>query len=385
LAVFGLCLLALALVIVWRMQLQGGPQLTQVLDSVSAGDFTLARRRVHELRRKPNHESELALVQGAMLLQRGHFLLAIDHLKQAAEDPRFRKLARIRLGEAWYRLGRHLEAQDVWEQVLQEDKDNLAAHRWLAATYYDLGAVQHALGHLERVAQLDPEDPRPHRLLGLINKDYERYEEAVPCYRESLRRKADQPAAQEIKEELAECLCRLQNHRGALEVLETSSHTTKTTTLAAECRHALGEIPSARDLLKDAFRSDASNLDALLLQGTMLMEEKQAEAAVAVFEKAVQAHPKDFTARFKLSQAYAQAGNEASAKEAGKVAEEIRKVRKEFADLHQVAWDNPLDPQVRLRLAALAKDLNRPDLAAVWIKSANALLPPPDSATPSPK
>jgi tetratricopeptide (TPR) repeat protein len=320
-----------------------------------------------------------------MLLQRGHFLLAVDHLKQAADDSRFRKLARIRLGEAWYRLGRHLEAQDAWEQVLQEDPDDLGAHRWLAASYYDLGAVQHALGHLERIAQLDPEDPRPHRLLGLINKDYERYEKAAPCYRESLRRKADQPAAQEIKEELAECLCRLQDHRGALEVLENSAHTTKATTLTAECRHALGDAPTARKLLKDVFRTDPSNLDALLLEGTMLLEEKQAEAAVAVFEKAVQMHPKDFTAHFKLSQAYAQAGNAASAKESGKIAEEIRKVRKEFADLHQVAWDNPLERQVRLRLADLAKELDRPDLAEVWIKSANALLPPANPPTSSPK
>jgi hypothetical protein len=57
-------------------------------------------------------------------------------------------------------------------------------------------------------------------------------------------------------------------------------------------------------------------------------------------------------------------------------------VRKEFADLHQAAWDRPGDVQVRLRLATLAQELDRPDLADVWLRSAAALQP---LATPNPE
>jgi hypothetical protein len=89
---------------------------------------------------------------------------------------------------------------------------------------------------------------------------------------------------------------------------------------------------------------------------------------------------------FKLAQAYAQAGKPKQAETEQKLADEIREIRKEFADLHQAAWDRPDDAAVRLRLAELAGKLGRPDLADVWLKSAAALtpLPMPPSSTAGP-
>lgn len=373
--VFGVLLLSVFWTY-WRAyRLRGESDLTLALTEISHGNFSRARRQVRENKDMPGAASRHALLQGSMLLKRGHAFLAVEELTRASNDPMLREQALLRLGEAWYGLGRHLEAQESWQTVLETNANHLEAHRWLAASYYDLGAVQHAIQHLQEVGRLDPHDPRPHRLLGLINKDYERYEEAVPYYEESLRRKRNQPAEQEIREELAECLCRLQNHRNALRVLKDCQPTAKVGTLTAECQHALGEVEAARHTLQQVLKEDPSNLDALLLDAAILLEENRSIEAILLLERATAAHPKDFTAQFKLSQAYARVDNEERAKAVGKVAEEIRAIRKEFADLHQVAWNNPHDRQARLRLAELAKELDQPKLAEMWIKSANALLP----------
>jgi hypothetical protein len=78
-------------------------------------------------------------------------------------------------------------------------------------------------------------------------------------------------------------------------------------------------------------------------------------------------------AHFKLAQAYSQAGKKELAEAAQETTEGIRLLRLEFAQLHQLAWDRPADAEVRLRLAELASQLDRPDLADVWLKSASAL------------
>jgi tetratricopeptide (TPR) repeat protein len=149
-------------------------------------------------------------------------LAELDELADAPdlEKPDLKFHALLLRGEAWHRLGRHLEAQTALLAALQIDEDAVDAHRWLGASYYDLGAIHQAVHHLKRTAELDPADQRPPRLLGLIHKDYERFEEAAGFYAESLRRKNDQPDWEEVRLEMASCQVKLRRHREALESLQ---------------------------------------------------------------------------------------------------------------------------------------------------------------------
>jgi len=349
--------------------------LEQSLAAVEEGDLIIARRLLAELKSSPSGSHQATLVRGALLLKKGFYYPAIDELQKVQAEPKLKKPALLRLGEAWYHLGRHIEAQSALQQVLEEDPDSVAAHRWLAASYYDLGAIHDAMHHLKRTAELDSADPRPHRLLGLIYKDYERYDDAIPCYEESLRRKQDQTAASEIRQELAACQVKLRRYQDALATLAASPASAEVDVLRAECHYALGDMPQARQAVADALKQDANHLEGLLLQGTMFLDEGEAKRAVEVLEHAARIRPKDYTVHFKLSQAYSQAGDAEASKSEQAVAEKIRAIRQEFADLHQAAWDRPGDAEVRLRLAAIARELDRPDLADVWLRSAAALQP----------
>jgi tetratricopeptide (TPR) repeat protein len=376
LALGAVLLVAIAgLAIAWSFYDRHPDPFTAALGAIDRGNLADARKYLTELKALDQHPSQVRLVRGAILLKKGYYYPALDELQGLTSDADLSTPALTLIGQAWYHLGRHVEAQEALQRVLQKEPNAVDAHRWLAASYYDQGAIHDALRHLQRTIELDPGDARPHRLLGLIYKDYERYEDAVPCYQQSLHLKADQPDADDVRLELATCLVKLRRHREALTTLERCSASAETIALRAECRHALGDLSLAKEALADALARDGNYLDALLLQGTILLEEGNAPEAVEFFRRASRTHPKDYLAHFKLAQAYSQADQKELAEGEQKLADKIRELRKEFADLHQVAWDRPRDVQVRLRLASLANELDRPDLADVWLKSAAALQP----------
>ena len=107
--------------------------------------------------------------------------------------------------------------------VLAEDPDSVDAHRLLAAMYYDAGVIPQAIRHLEETARLAPADHRPSRLLGLVHSDYERYDDAVGHYVESLTRAPDQADRDDVLAEMAACEVKLRRHREALATLDRLS------------------------------------------------------------------------------------------------------------------------------------------------------------------
>jgi tetratricopeptide (TPR) repeat protein len=345
------------------------------LAALDRGELDVAGRYARELKSSEGRRQQATFLRGAVLLKKGYYYPALDDLEKVKDEPGLQQAARTLIGQAWYHLGRHVEAQAALKEALLGDPDAVDAHRWLAASYYDLGAIHDALVHLQRTAHLDPADHRPHRLLGLIYKDYERYADAIPQYEESLRRKSDQPDWIDVREEMATCQLKLRRYQDALATLSTCPDSSQVHVIRAECHHALGQTALAKEALARALESKPDNLDARVLQGTMLLEEGDTQRAIEVFSRATAANPKDYTAHFKLAQAYAQSGQPELAEVEQKTADQIRQVRQEFSELHQAAWDNPRDMGVRLRLAQLAKELGRPDLEEVWLKSAAALQP----------
>lgn len=371
-----LVFLSVTLFWVWRYrQRVRGESLETALAALDRGDFAPARRLVASYRSVPSQQTQTTLLRGAMLLKKGHWYPALDDLERVQGQPMLRLQALTLAGQAWYHLGRHVEAQEALQEVVRQAPNSVDAHRWLAASYYDLGAIHDALVHLQRTAELDPADQRPHRLLGLIYKDYERFSDAVLAYEESLRRKPDQADADNVRLEMATCLMKLRRHRDALNSLAACGDSPEIDVVRAECYYAIGEMAQAKETLARASSRAPDNLDILLLRGTIILDEGNAQRAVEILSRAADLHPHDYMVHFQLAQAHSQADQPKQAEKEQNTAERIRTLRKEFAELHQAAWDQPRNAQIRLRLAELATELGRPDLADVWLKSAAALAP----------
>jgi len=208
-----------------------------------------------------------------------------------------------------------------------------------------------------------------------MQKDFENYTAAVASYRESLRRQATQPDREQILLELAECQMKLREYAEALVTLSEARGSADRWAAEAECQYNTGHAPEARRLLEQALAEAPAHLPALMLLGTMALDEGKAAAAVEAFSRAVTAYPKDYTARFRLSAAYRRAGNEGLAKQHAEAADQLKRWRLEFTKLHATAAAEPDNAEARCRLGELARELDRPDLAQVWFRAALAIDP----------
>lgn len=345
-------------------------------EAVDREDAGAARRAIRDLRTAGDAGAALVL-QARLLVARGFggaALEALSGLGGVDGDAELARRAALVRGEAAYRTGLYPAAERELARVVASDPDSVDAHRLLAAMYYDAGVIPVAIHHLEETARLAPADHRPSRLLGLIHNDFERYDEAVGHYQESLRRAPDQPDRDDVLAEQAACETRLRRHRDALATLDLLARPTpEADALRAECLLAVGDRDAARALTDRILAAAPDDLGGLVLAGTILLEDGDAAGAVEPLRRATRAHPRDYLARLRLAQALAGSGRDDEAAGERAEAERIRALRREFADLHQEAWNAPGDAAVRRRLAARAAELGRPDLERVWLDAAEAI------------
>ena len=142
---------------------------------------------------------------------------------------------------------------------------------------------------------------------------------------------------------------------------------------------ALGRRDEARTLVVAALAAEPQNRAALVLEGTILLEDGDAAAAVVGLQRAVAIDPHDYLASLTLARALGHLGKDEEAAAARTRADAIRELRRTFADLHREAWERPRDAEVRRRLADIAARLGRADLERVWQDAAAAV----DPAAPS--
>src|SRR5262249_14985324 len=261
---------------------------------VAAGWYQEARpeqrlRRGQEARRRPDSataEEMARRLEAAGDADRAHLLRAAIRLER--RDPNgavaeFNQVeaTEVRLDAAtlygeWLvrRQVQPTEAERLLRFVLSERPEDLVAHRGLAAIYYDQGAWALAAMHLLRWADLDPRDGRPHRFLGLIYKAMDQPTPALPCYREALRRELSGAVAQEVREELAECLVAKSLYDEALEVLGAcgprAAEVPELIALRGECLVGLGgRATEAAALLDRALDGHPSSTELLRARGKL--------------------------------------------------------------------------------------------------------------------
>jgi tetratricopeptide (TPR) repeat protein len=344
----------------------------EAMEAFQDGNLTRLAEITDELRDVPRYEAHWHLLQGILLLRSNQPEEALQQLGLANQHPDTRALAFTLAGEIFYKVGNFRAAEAILREAIGFEPQQADAHRWLAATYYDIGAMNDAIAHLEIVSELDPADARPKRLSGLILKDFEKYSDAVSAYEESLRRNPNQ---QDVLVELAECLVKLRELERALEVLRDCEPSAEVWTLAAECEYSLDNQQAARRHLERVFELDPVPLEAFQLRATMALDSSDAQHAEEVLEQAVSLYPKDFGLRFKLAQAYRRLGKEAEADEQLEQSEELRELRRRFADLHDRAIQEPLDAEVRYELGVVARKLDMMELAESWFRASFALDP----------
>lgn len=314
-------------------------------------------------------------LNGWLQLQSGRTEDALRLAVSAQDHPDVEVESRVLAGQAAYRLGAAGNAKLFWEEALARDPDCLAAHQWLGVLYYDVGAMDNAMLHLRAVSRLDPQDYRPDRFMGLINRDYERPDVAIPHYIESLRRAPNQPDVETVRLELAECQIKQREYDAAMKSLNQCGESTRKKRLTSRCLMNLGELDDARRLARQSLLEQPDDVDAIQLNAEIALIDGEVEAAAQLLETAVRFHPFDHGVRTQLAQVLGRLGREGESKEQSTRAEELQKLWQRFSDLQIEAINRATDAPIRYEIGLLAKQLGKPELAISWLKAALAIDP----------
>jgi tetratricopeptide (TPR) repeat protein len=348
--------------------------------ALAESDFAAARKCLDQMQQRGMDRAVIHLLQAQLNLRVNRPAEAARKLEAVEPRPEDRSLALALLGEAYCRLHRYRDAELVLQQSLAMSSKRTAAHRWLAAVYYDIGAMDLALRHLEVVAEQDQDDPRPLRLQALIYKDFERDAEAIAAYEAALKRisvsdDSFEIEQQEIKIELAECLVRQHRYEEARVVLNTMTESVESLVLKAQCELALNASQRSHELIAQALQKDSKNLAALLLKSEHLTLAGQDAEARKVLESAVSYWPKSTAARHQLSGVLRRLGHDDLAGQQAQELQRLQALGEEFTLLHERAFNDSDSAELRYRLAEVALELGKSDLAQAWLQAALGLDP----------
>ena len=192
--------------------------------------------------------------------------------------------ARLQLALAYISMRRNDWARPELERLIAADPMNAGYAYWLARLDYDSGRYAAAIDRLKTVVQREPSFMRAYDNLGLCYEALHQPDEAIPQYREAIRR------AREAGEKWPWPFLNL----GIL---------LKNT----------GQVEEAEALFNEALQADPAFAPALYHLGTILEGSDRTEAAVQALLRSAAADPTYAEPHFALSRIYRRQGRIAEA------------------------------------------------------------------------
>lgn len=354
----------------WRQITDPDYRLKKGQEAARDGNYSEAIQYAERLEGDSQNDRAL-LLRGEILFHQGLFADALQTMNRIADRGAIRLQAAALQGECLINLGEVRGAEQVFLFVVSEDPRHVDAHRFLATIYYDQGDLLAAEAHLYAVAELDRNDARPHRLIGLIYKDFERFDDAVVAYEESLRRNPQVAILPALRTELAECLLKKREYQRALELTE-QIESEKALAVRAEALIGLDRRDQALLLLDEALVNHPGNSWLLRLRGEMFLLNDRAEDALKMLERAVAADSSDFRIRHQYALALERLGKSTEASVQHQKVKQIQALLTELTNLSKEAMGRPWDTGVRVRLAEICDQLGKPQMAAMWRNAAAA-------------
>ena len=348
----------------------------QALAAVREGNFEQAAYLSSELLNSKSHRAHGALVRGFCLLAEGDsdaamyvFSEANQHLETREES--YFQAARICVDRKSY-----TEATALLQQVLAWNPARAEAHRLLAVIYFDIGAMEPALDSLQKVIELTNNDYRPFYLKATILKDYEQFEDAIQAFKAAADRlPGDQALRDEISLGTAECLIRLRRYEQVLNVLESCSPRAEILVLRADACFNLRRFDQAKLLAEQVLTERPESVEAMVLSARLLEMDGRNADAIQLLQAAIEREPMSSELHHRLADVLGADGRTDQALEVRGRAGQIASLQEEFTALHKQAITDTQDVALRLKLADLAQQLHKPDLAEMWLRAAFGMAP----------
>jgi tetratricopeptide (TPR) repeat protein len=323
------------------------------------------------------HLDHAHLLRGQSLLRRGHLneaLLEYNAIRRDRKD--LLAEASMIFGLGLYFHGHLVEAEKLLLHAVHVLPDNVDVRGGLSALYYDRGAMRDALRHLEKWAELADDDGMPYRFMGVIYQGLSATGPAAENYAKALALKLPPDAREASLVELAEVQIERTEYVAALACLERLSADRqaqpKVQECRAECLLGMGRHSEATALLEPLLAAETPSPRALRLRAKIHAAAGEDALAMALLEKALHLDAHDCFARYQLALLCTKQKRQAEADEQFRLLATSQQLFRELSDLNQQAIERPRDAAVRRRLADVCSQLNKPELAQMWLKAANS-------------
>ena len=261
------------------------------------------------------------------------------------------------------------------------DTKCLPAYQLMASLHFDQGNMQHAIEAAMQVAEINPEDAQIYRFMGMIQQDYEQWEDAKIAYITCLEKDRWADYQEEVLIGLGQICLKLREYGEAKHYLQLVTVTPQVLALRAECDYNLGDPGLALDQLARSLEADPSQRDAVLLTGTIQVQDKQYNEAIATILQGLESHPKDDQLMYKLAEAYRGVGDNENAEKYIAMSDSLRQKRERFSKLNTDAIGEPTNIDMRMELGQLAEEIGKPELAIGWFQAVLQLDPTHEAAT----
>ena len=348
--------------------------------ALEQGDASLVSSALRRLDRRPGYSAHVRLLEGAFFIRAGRTGAALTQLfpipKLSPLRPRFLFYG----AQALHGADRPVEAEILLRELTQLDPQYAEAWRWLGIIYFDLGAYDHAVYALSQLANLAPLDYRPHRLMGLMNYEMQRDTEAVECYKNALDRAPPEEVRRDVLQEMAQSLVALRRYDEAREAVLLCPQSEMTELILAQCAWSQGNPEGAREHLTAAQQFGTQEPMVSLLEAEILISEKNIAGAIAVLEENVRRHPHDAESHYRLALALRESGDTERAEDRLSRWNKEKDLATRLQELNRKAIEHPHDAVVRDQLAEVCDALDKPELAELWRRAAEACRVP----TPAP-
>ena len=215
-------------------------------------------------------------------------------------------------------------------------------------------------------------------MAAFIYKEQERYEEAIKNYKEALRRTLPPGVRNQhpsrLRKELAECLVKSTDYKGALDIIGEFSPLPEDASaievMRAESLIGLGQMQEARTALENALELYKDNNHLYRLRAKLHTEAREYDKALACLERAIFIDGQDNESRYQLVLVLQQLGRSDEAEKQQHILDGIKKDTEERQSLERAALDDPWKLENHLRLAELWQKAGRPDLAQIHREAA---------------
>lgn len=331
-------------------QLNGPTEQIKLLNAFTqamADDVQRAAESIQELKDSTDETitTYIYYIAGEMAFRQKNYAVAIDYLQTAIQ------------------LGDNLEPPC------------LPAYQLMASLHYDQGNMQHAMDAATRVSEIDPDNAQIYRFMGMIQQDYEQWEDAKTAYRTCLDKDPFADYRDDILIGLGQISLKLREYEEAQSYLQQAIATPQVLALRAESEFNLGNFDVALEQLDQALQANPQQRDAILLTGTIQVQDKKYNDAIAALLEGLEYHPKDDQLMYKLAEAYRGVGDSANAEKYISMSDELRQKRERFSKLNTDAIAEPTNVGMRLELGQLAEEIGRPELAVGWYQAVLQLEP----------